>query len=120
MPDCEPFTFGIALIPRAAAHNWPLIETLLDLTLTSVCAQTDPDFRVVIAGHDRPRIIPDDRRFTFVEVDWPAQEPGPDNADSGRKNTPSTRWFWRAAAACSCCSTPTTGYTCASSRRPGR
>lgn len=85
MPSPEPFTFGIALIPRASAQNWRLIEALLDLTLTSVRAQRDPDFRVVIAGHDRPRIIPDDRRFTFVEVDWPVQEPGPHNADSGRK-----------------------------------
>jgi hypothetical protein len=85
MPSPESFTFGIALIPRACARNWQLIETLLDLTLTSVRAQTDPDFRVVIAGHDRPRILPRDRRFTFVEVDWPAQHPGPDNADSGRK-----------------------------------
>jgi hypothetical protein len=85
MPSPEPFTFGIALIPRASAQNWRLIEALLDLTLTSVRAQRDPDFCVVIAGHDRPRIIPDDRRFTFVEVDWPVQEPGPHNADSGRK-----------------------------------
>ncbi len=85
LPSPEPFTFGIALIPRASAQNWRLIEALLDLTLTSVRAQRDPDFRVVIAGHDRPRSIPDDARFTFVEVDWPVQGPGPNNADSGRK-----------------------------------
>lgn len=81
----EPFTFGIALIPRASAQNWRLVEALLDLTLTSVRAQTDQDFQVVIAGHDRPRTIPSGPRFTFFEVDWPVQEPGPHNADSGRK-----------------------------------
>jgi hypothetical protein len=86
MPTDEPFTFGIALIPRASAQRWPLIEALLDLTLSSVRAQTDPDFRVVIAGHDRPGIIPDDARFTFLEVDWQAQGPEPRNADKGRKN----------------------------------
>jgi hypothetical protein len=85
MPTDEPFTFGIALIPRASAQRWPLIEALLDLTLSSVRAQTDPDFRVVIAGHDRPGIIPDDARFSFLEVDWPAQGPDPRNADRGRK-----------------------------------
>ena len=40
---------------------------------------------MVIAGHDRPRTMRDDPRLTFVEVDWPVQHPGPDNADSGRK-----------------------------------
>jgi hypothetical protein len=85
MPPPEPFTFGIALIPRASAQNWPLVEALLDLTLSSVRAQRDPDFRVVIAGHDRPRSLPADPRVAFLEVDWPAQDPGPHNADSGRK-----------------------------------
>jgi hypothetical protein len=85
LPSPEPFTFGIALIARAWAHNWPLIEALLGLTLTSVRAQTDPDFRVVIGGHDRPGTIPDDPRFTFLEVDWPAQQPEPRNLDRGRK-----------------------------------
>jgi hypothetical protein len=73
------------LIPRASAQNWPLIEALFDLTLTSVRAQGDRAFRVVVAGNDRPRIMPDDPRVTFVEVDRPAQDPGPNNADSGRK-----------------------------------
>jgi hypothetical protein len=87
MPSPEPFTFGIALMPRASARSWPLVEALLDLTLTSVRAQTDPDFRVVIAGHDRPRSTTalGDPRVTFLEADWPAQEPEPRNADRGRK-----------------------------------
>jgi len=85
MTSAEPFTFGVALLPRAAARCWSLIEALLDLTLSSVRAQSDPDFRVLIAGHDRPSVIPSDRRFSFLEVDWPVQEPGPHNADSGRK-----------------------------------
>ena len=51
----------------------------------SVRAQSAPDFRIVIAGHDRPRTGVRDPRLSFLEVDWPVQEPGPDNADSGRK-----------------------------------
>jgi hypothetical protein len=80
-----PFTFGIALVPRANARDWPLVEALLDLTLTSVRAQTDPDFRVLIACHDRPRLGWDDPRVELVEADWPALPPDPDNDDSGRK-----------------------------------
>ena len=85
MPSAEPFTFGIALLARASARTWRLVEALLDLTLRSVRAQKDPNFSVVIAGHDRPRTTLADPRVTFLEVDWPAEEPGPDNADSGRK-----------------------------------
>jgi hypothetical protein len=81
-----PFTFGIALVPRGLAHDWALIETLLDLTLTSLLGQTDPNFRVLIHGHDRPRTRMDgDPRLTFIEADWPAQGTGPHNDDSGRK-----------------------------------
>lgn len=85
MASSQPFTFGIALIPRASARNWRLVEALLDLTLASVRAQTDPNFRVVLVGHDRPGRLPRDPRFAFLEADWPVEEPGPDNADSGRK-----------------------------------
>jgi hypothetical protein len=80
-----PFTFGIALVPRATARDWALVEALLDLTLASVRAQTDPDFRVVIAAHDRPWLRADDPRVEVVEVGWPVEEPGPHNGDSGRK-----------------------------------
>ena len=86
MPDRPPFTFGIALVPRALARNWALVEALLDLTLASVRAQTDADFRVLIAGHDRPRTAMDgDPRLGFLQADWPVQETGPHNDDSGRK-----------------------------------
>jgi hypothetical protein len=81
-----PFTFGIALMPRLLARDWALIEALLDLTLASLRAQTDPDFRVIIAGHDRPRTAMDnDPRLSFLPVDWPVQATGPHNDDSGRK-----------------------------------
>ncbi|CAO4164782.1 hypothetical protein [Methylorubrum extorquens] len=81
----EPFTFGIPLIARDAASNWPLVEALLGLTLRSVAAQTDPSFRVVIAGHDRPAIAPIDPRISFIAADWPAESVRADNLDSGRK-----------------------------------
>ena len=77
----EPFIFGIPLIARAAARNWPLVQALLELTLTSVHRQTAQDFHIVIAGHDRPDLPLDDARTT----DWPAEAVSADNLDSGRK-----------------------------------
>lgn len=79
----EPFTFGIPLVARASSRDWPLVEALLDLTLTSVRAQTDRAFRIVVAGHDRPRALPPEA--TFIEAHWPAEAVRPDNLDSGRK-----------------------------------
>ncbi len=79
------FTFAIALTPRANARDWDLIEALLDLTLASVRAQTDPDWRALIAVHERPRLAVSDARVEFVAVDWPAMPPGPHNDESGRK-----------------------------------
>ncbi|SDA27606.1 hypothetical protein SAMN02799622_04086 [Methylobacterium sp. UNC378MF] len=81
----EPFTFGIPLIARDTATDWPLVEALLGLTLRSAAAQTDPAFRVVIAGHDQPAIAPLDRRVTFIAADWPVEAVRADNLDSGRK-----------------------------------
>ena len=86
MASPVPFHFGIALTPRVAAGNWAVVEALLDLTLASVLAQTDADFRVVLMGHDRPRTAMDgDPRLTYVAADWPVRDTGPHNDDSGRK-----------------------------------
>jgi hypothetical protein len=85
MAAAEPFTFGVPLVAQAAAGNWSLVEALLDLTLTSLRGQTDQDFRVVIAGHDRPRIPFDNARTTFITAHWPTEPIRADNLDSGRK-----------------------------------
>ena len=82
--SAEPFTFGIPLIARAAAADWPLVEALLKLTLESLAGQRDRDFRVIVAGHDRPRVrtaIP----FDFLQAGWPAEAVRVDNLDGGRK-----------------------------------
>lgn len=79
------FTFGIALIARQRARDWQLVEALLELTLASVRAQSDPDFEVIIAGHDRPDAMPDDPRFRFLQVPWPAGRPDEHNSDGGMK-----------------------------------
>jgi hypothetical protein len=85
MRASELFTFGIPLIARSATRNWPLVEGLLHLTLTSARRQTDQDFQIVIAGHDRPDVLLDDGRTEFIAADWPAEAVRADNLDSGRK-----------------------------------
>ena len=81
----EPFTFGIPLIARTSARDWPLVEALLDMTLASVMAQTAQDFRIVIAGHERPRLSVPSSALSFIEADWVAEDVHSDNRDSGRK-----------------------------------
>jgi hypothetical protein len=85
----EPFVFGIPLIGRAAASDWALVDRLLQLTLHSVLAQTDQDFMVVLAGHDRPpaweQLVASDPRFAFIRADWDPEPPSAANDDGGRK-----------------------------------
>lgn len=96
--DCSPespangrerFVFGIPLIARASAGNWKRVDFLLGLTLRSLLAQTDPDFEVVLAGHD---LLPSwhslasgDRRFRFLAACHPAEAPTVRNDDAGIK-----------------------------------
>ena len=84
----EPFFFGIPLIARAVAADWPVVEHLLGLTLRSVLAQEDRDVRVLLAAHDVPdawRALAGDPRFTLLRADWPPEPPTPANDDGGRK-----------------------------------
>jgi hypothetical protein len=50
------------------------VESLLEETLTSVCAQDDDDFVVIIVGNQRPA-FPLPARVEFVHVDFPAPAP---------------------------------------------
>jgi hypothetical protein len=85
----EPFFFGVPLIARAVARDWEQVDQLLRLTLRSVLAQSDPDFRLILAGHDRPdcwaELTAGDLRFRFVEADWEPEPPNRPNDDGGRK-----------------------------------
>ncbi|WEX10116.1 glycosyltransferase family A protein [Chelativorans sp. AA-79] len=85
MTHILPFTFGIPLLPRACARDWPMVERLLGLALTSALAQTDQRFNVIVAGHERPQCLPEDARVSFLRADWPVEAVRPDNRDRGRK-----------------------------------
>lgn len=48
--------FGIPLRSKAASKNWEHVEEVFNRTLNSVYRQTDPDFKVIVACHDKPRL----------------------------------------------------------------
>ena len=84
----ERFVFGIPLIARAVAADWALVDRLLGLTLRSVLAQEDGDFRVILAAHDRPdswSAVAGDGRFELLLADWTPEPPNAPNDDGGRK-----------------------------------
>ena len=84
----EPFFFGVPLIARAVSADWALVDRLLALTLRSVLAQEDRDFRLVLAGHDRPdawALVEDDPRFELVLAAWTPEPPNAPNDDGGAK-----------------------------------
>lgn len=84
----ELFYVGIPLIARAVAGDWPLVEHLFGLTLTSLLAQDDPDLRILLAAHDVPAPWARhaaDPRFTFLQADWHPAPPTAANDDGGRK-----------------------------------
>jgi hypothetical protein len=63
-------TFGIPLVSRAVAQNWARVVHQLNATIGSIYRQSDADFRIVIAGSDRPELtVPTDHRLEFLDVD---------------------------------------------------
>lgn len=63
--------FVTSIRARALAHDWAYHVRLLDRTVASLLAQTDPNIRVVVVGHDRPEMASADPRIHFIGVDIP-------------------------------------------------
>lgn len=85
------FFFCIPLKPRARSSNWEHTIELLGQTLRSIFNQTDPNFLVLIAGHDRPE-LPElqDPRVSFHEVSFPIPK---DGAEGKRDQTRKTHFL---------------------------
>jgi len=68
-------TFGIVipLKSKKISRDWNVTSGTLERTINSVLAQTDGDFIVVVAGHDKPEFMDglSDKRIRFVSVDFP-------------------------------------------------
>jgi len=64
-------TFVTSIRAKALATNWDRHLRLLERTLASCLAQTDPDIPVNVVGHERPAVRVSDPRLRFIEVDLP-------------------------------------------------
>ena len=53
------------------SNNYQKLESLLEMSLRSVCAQTDPSFRVIVVCHRNPQIKLADARITYHLIDFP-------------------------------------------------
>lgn len=68
------FAFVTSIRARALAADWDHHVRLLDRTLASFLAQTDPDLVVAVVCHDVPEVRVRDRRVHFITVDFPPPE----------------------------------------------
>lgn len=65
--------FGITLRSRAASKNWEMVQRVFNRTLASVWRQTCPEFKVLVACHERPLLwAAYDERLEFLQADTPA------------------------------------------------
>lgn len=64
--------FGVTLRSKAASKNWDHVMQDFNRTLASICAQTDPDFHVIVACHELPELEKQyDDRVEFLQTDIP-------------------------------------------------
>lgn len=83
----KPVIFCISLASKADDDSWAKLNECLGYTLRSILNQTDPNFSVLIACHDRP-ICPEmeDPRIEFLKAKGPrATEPSQFMGDKTRK-----------------------------------
>lgn len=73
----ETVVFLICLVAKDACADWDKVNALLADTLTSLKDQTDPNWAAVICGQDRPDVMPDDPRVTYLPF-----ERGPGETDT--------------------------------------
>jgi hypothetical protein len=67
-----------------SANNFAKVESLFEMSLRSVCAQTDANFRVVVVANAMPRINFSDSRVTYQIVDYPPPDPQRSSVDAIR------------------------------------
>lgn len=79
--------FVVPLKSAAVSNSWERVTRLVERAVRSACAQTCPEFRVVVVCHEVPEIRVKDPRLEFLPVGF--APPGPDaearRKDKGRK-----------------------------------
>ena len=64
--------FLIPLKGRAAAKDWQAVSRLCERTLRSACAQTSPNFQVILSCTDVPEMKFDHPNLTILQREYPA------------------------------------------------
>ncbi|UVI28628.1 glycosyltransferase family A protein [Paenibacillus spongiae] len=76
--------FAISLKSKLVSRDWEKVQDNLAKTLRSILRNTDQNFRIVIAGHEKPKIEEmKHKRVTWLSVDFPP--PKNSNGFSGDK-----------------------------------
>lgn len=64
--------FAISLKSKAVSRDWGTVQNNLAKTLRSILHSTDANFRIVIAGHEKPDIAELKHEYvTWLSVDFP-------------------------------------------------
>ncbi|MBS4194927.1 hypothetical protein [Lederbergia citri] len=64
--------FAISFKSKKVSHDWQKVQDNLGLTLRSLLNNTDQNFRIIIAGHEKPNIEElNDKRITWLSVKFP-------------------------------------------------
>ncbi|MBU8879962.1 hypothetical protein BGM26_13335 [Bacillus sp. FJAT-29790] len=64
--------FAISLKSKEVSSDWKKVQNNLALTLRSLLKNTDRNFRIIIAGHEKPNIEElNDERVTWLSVKFP-------------------------------------------------
>lgn len=64
--------FGIPLRSKTSSNNWDKVCILFNRTLWSVYNQTNPNFKIIVACHEKPKLDKNyDDRVEFIQVDIP-------------------------------------------------
>ena len=68
-------TFLTSIRHPRSSSNFAKVESLFEMSLRSVCSQSDSNFAVVVVANDVPRINFKDSRVTYHIVDFPCPDP---------------------------------------------
>lgn len=64
-------TFITAIRHPETSNNFARVEELFEATMRSICAQTDPNFRIVVVTNRIPKISFADPRIEYLQVKFP-------------------------------------------------
>ena len=68
--------FAISLKSKTLSRNWDQVQANLSKTLRSILRNTDQNFRIIIAGHEKPVIKEiEHSQVTWLSVDFPPPVP---------------------------------------------